>query len=57
MLSAFALGHITVADIQGPDVGIEGDETVLSCLGNLLDDFPAWFPIATHDLKSGETNL
>jgi alkyl sulfatase BDS1-like metallo-beta-lactamase superfamily hydrolase len=57
MLSAFALGHITAADIQGPDVGIEGDETVLSCLGNLLDDFPAWFPIATHDLKSGETNL
>jgi len=32
MLGAFALGHITVADIQGLDVRIEGDETILSCL-------------------------
>ena len=51
MLSAFALGHITVADIQGSDVGIEGGETILSCFGNLLDDFPAWFLIVTHELN------
>ena len=53
MLSAFALGHITLADIQGSDVRIEGDETILSCLEKLLDDFPAWFPITTDDLKFG----
>tara|TARA_B100000497_G_C7242168_1_gene175687 strand:- start:78 stop:251 length:174 start_codon:yes stop_codon:yes gene_type:complete len=57
MLGAFALGHITVADIQGLDVRIEGDATILSCLEKLLDDFPAWFPITTHDLKFGEKNL
>ena len=57
MLSDFALGHITSEGIQGPDVMFEGDKTVLSSLADLLDMFPAWFPIATHDLKYGEANL
>jgi alkyl sulfatase BDS1-like metallo-beta-lactamase superfamily hydrolase len=57
MLSDFSLGHITSEGIQGPDVMFEGDKTVLSSLADLLDMFPAWFPIATHDLKYGEANL
>jgi alkyl sulfatase BDS1-like metallo-beta-lactamase superfamily hydrolase len=57
MLSDFSLGHITSEGIQGPDVMFEGDKTVLSSLAELLDMFPAWFPIATHDLKYGEANL
>ena len=43
--------------VSGPDVIFEGDKTVLSSLADMLDMFPAWFPIATHDLKSGEANL
>ena len=57
ILSDFALGHIIPEGLQGPDVMFEGDKTVLSSLADLLDIFPAWFPIATHDLKSGEPNL
>ena len=56
-LSAFALGHSTSGGFHGLDVVFEGDQTALSSLEELLDIFPAWFSIAIHDLKSGETIL
>jgi len=54
MLAEFALGEIGAEDIRGTDVKIIGDISVLNKLVDLLDKFPAWFPIATHDLKFGE---
>ena len=56
MLSEFALGQIGVDGIAGIDVSMSGEKSVLSDLADLLDTFPAWFPIATHGLKFGETD-
>ena len=56
MLAEFALGYIAVEDISGPDVEMKGDINVLDQLVDLLDIFPAWFPIATHDLKVGDNS-
>ena len=55
MLSEFALGQIGNDELLGPDVSMEGNVNVLSEMASLLDTFPAWFPIATHDFKQGET--
>jgi len=55
MLSEFVLDQIGTDAISGPEVSMEGDENLLAELASLLDTFPAWFPIATHDLKQGET--
>ena len=55
MLSEFVLGHIKASDISGPEVKLNGDAGMLLELANLLDTFPAWFPIATHDAKVGES--
>jgi alkyl sulfatase BDS1-like metallo-beta-lactamase superfamily hydrolase len=54
MLSKFALDQIAIDAILGPNVVMEGDVNLLTELASLLDTFPAWFPIATHDLKPGE---
>ncbi len=54
LMSEFALGQIGIDELLGPDVLLEGDVNVLSKLASLLDTFPAWFPIATHDFKQGE---
>ena len=54
LLSEFALGQIGVGALSGPDVSMEGNLNLLAELASLLDTFPAWFPIATHDLKKGE---
>jgi alkyl sulfatase BDS1-like metallo-beta-lactamase superfamily hydrolase len=56
MLSEFALDQIGPEAIAGPDVALDGNSNLLTELASLLDTFPAWFPIATHDLKFGETN-
>ena len=56
MLSEFALGQIEVQDITGPEATFTGDKQLLFDLAALLDIFPAWFPIATHALKFGETH-
>lgn len=54
-LCAFCLGEI------GPEalttigtVTLDGDRGPLDELGEWLDEFPAWFPIAAHDPKPGE---
>lgn len=54
MLSEFALDQIAIDAVLGPNVVMEGDVNLLTELASLLDTFPAWFPIATHDLKPGE---
>lgn len=56
MLSEFVLDQIGPEAIAGPDVALDGNSNLLTELASLLDTFPAWFPIATHDLKFGETN-
>ena len=38
-------------------VTAEGDTGLLSRLDALLDDFPAWFGIATHEYKHQESEL
>ena len=57
MLSEFALGQIGLDEISGEGVSMIGDPSRLAELASLLDSFPAWFPIATHDQKFGESNL
>ena len=56
MLAEFVLGYIATEDISGTDVRITGDINVLDQLVDLLDIFPAWFPIATHVLKVGDNS-
>ena len=56
MLAEFALGYIAAEDISGTDVKITGDINVLDQLVDLLDIFPAWFPIATNVLKVGDNS-
>ena len=49
-----ALGEIGLVEPEASGARILGDTSVVSGLLALLDDFPAWFLIATHDLKFGE---
>ena len=36
------------------DIVIEGDKYILRNLDQMVDNFPAWFPIARHNLKFEE---
>ena len=54
LLSQLALGEVGLEELQAPDVTIDGDRSVVANLLGALDTFPAWFPIARHDLKFGE---
>lgn len=54
LLSRFALAEIDVDTLQSAGAQIDGDAQVVRTLYSLLDDFPAWFPIASHDFKTGE---
>jgi alkyl sulfatase BDS1-like metallo-beta-lactamase superfamily hydrolase len=54
VLSQLALGEIGLEELEVSGARILGDASVVSGLLAMLDDFPAWFPIATHDLKFGE---
>jgi alkyl sulfatase BDS1-like metallo-beta-lactamase superfamily hydrolase len=54
VLSLFALGEFGLAELKQSDSRILGDESVVIRLVEMLDHFPAWFPIATHDLKFEE---
>ena len=53
-LSKFALGELTFEKFIKENIKIVGDTQVLKKLCKMLDNFPAWFPIATHDLKFEE---
>ena len=52
----FYTGQIDVQDITEFEVTFTDDKQLLFNLAALLDIFPAWFPIATHALKFGETH-
>ncbi|MEM7406438.1 MAG: alkyl sulfatase dimerization domain-containing protein [Pseudomonadota bacterium] len=56
-LSAFALGECSAESLVGHAERIDGDERLLARIDDLLDAFPAWFPIATHDVKFQEMEL
>ena len=53
-LSEYALGQIDIDEIIKDDIIIEGDKHILKNLDQMLDNFPAWFPIARHNLKFEE---
>lgn len=53
-LADIAIGHVDVNAFAERGVIIDGDETVLLRIFELLDDFEPWFPIASHDVKNGE---
>lgn len=46
-----ALGEISLSELEESGVLISGDPSIMSYLVSMLDQFPAWFPIATPDLK------
>ena len=56
-LSAFALGTASAVSLGTHATTLTGDTDLLRSLDSLLDDFPAWFGIATHDIKFQEREL
>jgi alkyl sulfatase BDS1-like metallo-beta-lactamase superfamily hydrolase len=55
--SAFALGETSARDMGDHAITHHGDLSLLAKLDDMLDTFPAWFPIATHDPKFQESEL
>lgn len=53
-LADLALGQIGIDVLAERGVRVDGDGAVLQQVFALLDEFPAWFPIASHDPKPGE---
>lgn len=53
-LSDLALGQRLVDQLEERGAVITGRVEALHEIFSLLDEFPAWFPIASHDLKHGE---
>lgn len=53
VLSRFVLGEIGLAELKEGSARIDGGPAALSSLAGFLDQFPLWFPIATHDRKFG----
>ena len=55
ILSEFALGEIGLIELTASGAEIAGDADRLETLIGMLDTFPRWFPIATHDAKYEES--
>jgi len=53
-LGRFVLGEVGLAELKRDGAGILGDTGRVSDLVAMLDHFPAWFPVATHEMKFGE---
>ncbi|MDG2114479.1 MAG: alkyl sulfatase dimerization domain-containing protein, partial [Actinomycetota bacterium] len=53
-LSELALGQVDLADLEERGAVVGGDTALLTRVFAMLDEFAAWFPIASHDLKVGE---
>lgn len=53
-LGSFVLGEVDLADLERDGARILGDARRMADLVAMLDHFPAWFPVATHDWKFGE---
>ena len=50
----FVLGEVGLAELERDGARILGDTGRVSDLVAMLDHFPAWFPVATHEMKFGE---
>jgi alkyl sulfatase BDS1-like metallo-beta-lactamase superfamily hydrolase len=57
VLNEFALGEIGVEALEQRGARVTGDASLLVELESMFDQFPAWFPIATHDPKFEEAEL
>lgn len=55
-LAELVLGQISLDDLIDRGARVDGDQVVLRRVFALLDDFPSWFPIASHDPKQGESS-
>ena len=53
-LGRFVLGEIGLAELERGGARILGEAGLLRDLVEMLDHFPAWFPVATHGMKFGE---
>ena len=53
-LGRFVLGEIGLAKLEQGGARITGEAGLLCDLAEMLDHFPAWFPVATHGMKFGE---
>ena len=53
-LGSFVLGEVDLAELERGGARILGDARRVTDLVAMLDHFPAWFPVATHDRKFGE---
>ncbi len=53
-LSELAIGQLSLSELLDGGAAIDGDDAGLRQLFAMLDDFPPWFPVASHDLKQGE---
>ena len=53
-LGRFVLGEIGLAKLEQGGARIIGEAGLLCDLAEMLDHFPAWFPVATHGMKFGE---
>ena len=53
-LGRFVLGEVGLAELERDGARILGDIGRMSDLVAMLDHFPAWFPVATHEMKFGE---
>lgn len=53
-LGRFVLGEIGLAKLEQGGARITGEAGLLCALVEMLDHFPAWFPVATHGTKFGE---
>ena len=54
VLGQFVLGEIGLAGLEQGGARIIGEAGLLRDLAEMLDHFPAWFPVATHGMKFGE---
>ena len=54
ILSELALGQIKIDKLGVNEIQIRGNKKYVKKLMDMLDDFPAWFPIATHSIKYEE---
>ncbi len=57
VLSELALDQIDHSELADLGAVIDGDGSLIPELFAMLDDFPSWFPIASHDPKPGEEEI
>ena len=53
-LGQFVLGEIDLAQLKKSGAKVRDEIQCIPDLMDMLDHFPPWFPVATHDMKPGE---